>query len=116
MDAPKVTRVLLNVISNAIEAMSDDGTLSISSRFSTRKKGRFILFSVADTGCGIPECDLEQIQQPFITTKEHGTGLGLSICRKLIEACGGKLLIRSEVGKGTTVKILLPVKSPPESG
>jgi signal transduction histidine kinase len=65
---------------------------------------------VSDTGCGIPEDILLQVEEPFFTTKPRGTGLGLSICRKIIEAHGGRMRITSRPGEGTTVEITLPVE------
>ena len=108
VDSAKMTRVLLNIIANAVDAMPEGGLLIISSSFLRRKQAPVVLLSVADTGCGISRRDLERVQKPFITTKEHGTGLGISICKKIIHAHGGEFLIKSQVNKGTTVQIFLP--------
>jgi len=68
---------------------------------------------VTDTGIGIAPKDLARVTDPFFTTKEEGkgTGLGLAICRRIVQGHHGKLEIESEMGKGTTVRILLPVRS-----
>ena len=67
----------------------------------------------ADTGVGIPPENLEKVMEPFFTTKEEGkgTGLGLAICRRVVQEHHGTIQIDSEVGKGTTVRIVLPVKN-----
>ncbi len=107
-DGQKLIQVLMNLISNAVEAMPNGGELRVGSGIENNGEARFITFSVTDTGCGIPKDQIDQVQEPFFTTKVQGTGLGLSICRKLVEAHEGKLRIRSEVNRGTTVEILLP--------
>jgi len=73
-----------------------------------------IELTVADTGCGIPEGNLERIFDPFFTSKEvgKGTGLGLSVSFGIVKAHGGKINVESVVGEGTTFHILLPITSP----
>jgi two-component system NtrC family sensor kinase len=73
-----------------------------------------VVVSVKDTGVGIPEENLDKILDPFFSTKPvgKGTGLGLSLCFGIIEAHGGRFEIKSEPGKGTEIKVLLPVKIP----
>ncbi|MBI5116033.1 PAS domain S-box protein [Candidatus Poribacteria bacterium] len=110
VDAEKMTRVLVNVISNAAEAMPDGGALTISSRFfESTDSGDILKLSIADTGCGIDEESLKRIYEPFFTTKAGGTGLGVSICKKIVEAHGGEFNIKSKADAGTTVEITLPV-------
>jgi signal transduction histidine kinase len=72
-----------------------------------------VLIDFADTGVGIPPENLGKVQEPFFTTKEEGkgTGLGLAICRRVVQDHRGAMHIQSEVGKGTTVRVLLPVKN-----
>ncbi|MBI5116612.1 GAF domain-containing protein [Candidatus Poribacteria bacterium] len=112
VDSAKITAVLVNLISNSIEAMPDGGQLRIQSR-SCEEKGRNVLkLSIVDSGCGIAEKDLPAVQEPFMTTKIRGTGLGLPICRKIIEAHKGSMRIRSKLDEGTTVEITLPFSSP----
>ena len=111
LDAPKMARVLVNLISNAAEAMPGGGNLRIRSRVSEHKGEDVLKLSISDTGCGIDEKDLERVHEPFFTTKRQGTGLGIPICRKIIDAHGGSFDLKSKLGEGTTVEIELPVKS-----
>lgn len=109
LDAPKMTRVLVNLICNAVEAMPDGGTLRIVSRFIDLGARPHLRLTVADTGCGIDEAVLGRVDEPFFTTKKKGTGLGLSICRKIIEAHNGSLTLHSKPNEGTTAEIVLPL-------
>ena len=108
VDAAKMVRVFVNLITNAAESMPQGGDLRILSRFFEHNGTNMLKLSISDTGCGIDEKDLERIQQPFVTTKSKGTGLGISICKKIIEAHNGKMHITSKINEGTTVEILLP--------
>jgi signal transduction histidine kinase len=65
--------------------------------------------TIADDGCGIAGEDMARIQEPFFTTKSTGSGLGLSICRSILAQIRGKLHIESALGRGTTVRVLLPL-------
>jgi signal transduction histidine kinase len=73
--------------------------------------GQNLLIEIIDTGTGIAAADLPRVMETFFTTKPpgKGTGLGLPICRRIVEAHGGRICIESEPGKGTTVRIVLPV-------
>jgi signal transduction histidine kinase len=71
--------------------------------------GENIVISIADTGEGIPEENIEKVFEPFFTTKARGFGLGLSLCKKYVEAHRGRIGIESEVGKGTTLIVKLPI-------
>jgi len=109
----EMQQVLLNLINNAIDAMENEGgTLDIS----TRLDSDAIVIQVADDGPGIPESNLPRIFEPFFTTKPvgKGTGLGLSICYGIIQKMGGEITVDSIVDSGTTFRIRLPVKGPPE--
>jgi PAS domain S-box-containing protein len=108
VDGPKLIRVLMNLITNAVEAMSRGGNLKLQTQLLTKGDARFVRITVSDTGHGIPENHLPRVQDPFFTTKLHGTGLGLSICRRIIEAHDGSLSITSKEGKGATIEIALP--------
>jgi PAS domain S-box-containing protein len=108
-DEVKLGAVLVNLISNAAEAMPDGGKLVIRSKFQgTGHKGSLWL-SIFDTGQGIGREYMERIEEPFFTTKVTGTGLGLPICKKIIEAHKGSIRISSRFGKGTTIEIMLPL-------
>jgi signal transduction histidine kinase len=104
----QLNQVFLNVLSNAIDAIDDKGTITIS----TAKINGSIRVSIKDTGRGIPEDIQSKIFEPFFTTKEvgQGTGLGLSICHSIIEKHSGSIEVKSEVGKGSEFLIAVPVK------
>jgi PAS domain S-box-containing protein len=108
-DPDKIGRVLLNLITNAAEAMPGGGTLVISSGISRSVKGKMFRISIKDTGVGIDEETIRRVHEPFFTTKPQGTGLGLSICKKIVDAHGGEMRLTSKVHEGTTVEILLPL-------
>jgi PAS domain S-box-containing protein len=113
-DRQKLRQVFLNLLTNASDAMPQGGMLTLRSRPDTLKSGKAaVRIEVADTGAGIPPEHLEKVFDPFFTTKEEGqgTGLGLAICRRVVEEHHGTILINSEVGKGTTVIIVLPVRN-----
>jgi signal transduction histidine kinase len=102
---------LTNLITNALDAMPDGGTIQISVRdfplHEVNHEGRSVLIEIEDTGCGIPEKYREEIWQPFFTTKQSGTGIGLPESRKIIESMHGTIEFQSEVGVGTIVSIWL---------
>jgi two-component system nitrogen regulation sensor histidine kinase NtrY len=103
-DPDQLKRVLLNIVNNAVEAMEGrDGLLTVA----TRTEDGEIVISVADQGPGIE--DVERIFEPYYTTKVKGTGLGLAIARQIIEEHQGRIAVDSRVGRGTTVRIRLPV-------
>ncbi len=108
-DRGKLQQIFLNLVNNAFQAMDDGGHL----RVSLAPDGPdAIAVSVADDGCGIPAADLKRIFEPFFSTKKKkgGTGLGLSITYGLVEELGGRLAVASELGKGTTFTVTLPLK------
>ena len=113
-DSNQLEQVFLNLISNARDAMETiEGPkeLTVHSMLTEDLGSPSVLVSVKDTGVGIPEEDLDKVLEPFFTTKSvgKGTGLGLSLCFGIVEAHGGRLEIESQPGKGTEVKVLLPV-------
>jgi signal transduction histidine kinase len=107
----RLGQVVLNLIVNAAHAVpegrADDNPLRLITR--TLGDGRAVI-EVADTGCGIPKEHLERIFDPFFTTKPAGvgTGLGLSICHTIVAELGGEIEVDSEVGQGTTFRVILP--------
>ncbi|WP_027721498.1 sensor histidine kinase [Maridesulfovibrio zosterae] len=113
-DRGKLEQVLLNLISNAFQAMKDGGALQIEV---ARKDKNNLIFTVRDNGCGIPESDLKRIFEPFYSTKKQsgGTGLGLSITYGLVQDLGGAMSVKSELGKGTEFSFTLP-SSPRSKG
>jgi signal transduction histidine kinase len=98
-----------NVLSNAIDAMPDGGTLTCR----TYLENNQIFVEISDTGVGIPEALLSRVEEPFYTSKRHGTGLGLSVVRSIVWEHNGKLHIRSTDGAGTTVLMEFPVGKNP---
>ncbi|MEK7280430.1 MAG: ATP-binding protein, partial [Nitrospirota bacterium] len=110
IDRIQIRLVFCNIIANAAHAMMNDGG-SLAIRTSTSKTGsdKHIDISFADTGCGIPQEHIDKIFQPLFTTKRGGIGLGLALSKGFVEANGGKIGLESEVGKGTTFTISLPL-------
>jgi len=113
IDGNKIEQVFTNVILNALEAMPAGGDLFISSKILS--ENHFVTVNFRDNGCGISTENITKIFDPFFTTKEKtGTGLGLSVSYGIVQQHGGKIEVQSEVGKGTTVSILLPVSDTKE--
>lgn len=118
MDAGKIEQVFTNVILNALDAMPGGGGLFITMGMATGETGKtgnrdngFVTVTVRDEGSGIPGKVLTKVFDPFFTTKGvKGTGLGLSVSYGIVEQHGGRMDIRSEEGKGTTVIVYLPVE------
>ena len=109
----QIMRVLLNLLTNARDAMPEGGKIEIQAEYET--KNRQFELIVRDTGVGIPKEHRDQIFKPFFTTKPvgKGTGLGMFIVSGIVRAHGGDIDVESEVGQGTTVKMTLP-EEPPE--
>ncbi|MFB3889303.1 MAG: CHASE4 domain-containing protein [Candidatus Bathyarchaeia archaeon] len=104
-DGNKLVRVFVNLISNAVDAMPDGGTLEI---LSARERD-FVVITFADTGVGIRPDVMPKIFTPLFTTKAQGMGFGLSICKRIVEAHKGRITIESQVAKGTKVAVKLPI-------
>jgi len=107
--AVPMRQVFLNIILNSVQAMPDGGELRVTTRNVSSDHPDGIRVSIADTGIGIPNEHLKRIFQPFFTTKEEGTGLGLAISHGIVQAHNGRIDVESEVGKGTTFHIFLPL-------
>jgi PAS domain S-box-containing protein len=105
-----------NLIQNSIEAMPQGGKLYIDLRgLKTPYQEELVKVEISDTGCGIEKKDQEKIFNPFFTSKEKGTGLGLSLVKKIISLHHGEIEFESQVNKGTTFRIYLPLKLKPVS-
>jgi len=104
MDSGQIKQVLLNLIKNAMQAMTRGGTLTLQ----TGGGGDTVWISVSDTGGGIPQEQINHIFEPFYTTKKKGTGLGLMIVQRIVRQHGGRIELESHVGQGTTFRIQLP--------
>lgn len=105
IDAEQISRVFTNIISNAIQAMNGMGELEIDSGV----EDGLAWVQFRDTGCGVPEENLEKIFEPLFTTKPKGIGLGLAISKRLVEQNGGKIEVSSQKGQGTTFTVKLPL-------
>jgi len=105
-DPTELEQVMVNLITNSFQALPGGGRIQIRAR--SEGSGKVVL-TVSDNGCGISEEDLEQIFQPFFTTKPvgQGTGLGLSVCYGLVSNWGGTITAQSRLGEGTTMSIHL---------
>ena len=103
----QINQVISNLLVNAAHAIEHQGTITVRSWH----EGDHVLFSVSDTGKGIPHENMQRIFDPFFTTKEvgKGTGLGLSISYDIITKHGGQITVNSEVGKGTVFTVKLPI-------
>jgi two-component system NtrC family sensor kinase len=115
IDPSQIQQVFMNMIINAAEAMDGNGQLNLSTRFCSAE--RCIDVGFTDTGHGIGEENIERIFDPFFTTKDvgHGTGLGLAISYGIVKEHKGTILVDSQLGKGTTFTIRLPVAANGES-
>jgi PAS domain S-box-containing protein len=109
-DCQQLRQVFLNLLTNASDAMPEGGVLTVRVRTGVLQKDEAVQIDFTDTGEGIPAENLKKIWDSFFTTKSEGkgTGLGLAICRRIVEEHDGTIEIESEVGRGTTVRILFP--------
>ena len=113
-DPRSLQQVFLNLFLNSIQAMPLGGKLDVNAFI----EGGFVRVDVADTGCGIAPENIEKVFEPFFTTKDpgEGTGLGLSVTYGILEKHNGKILVKSEIGSGTTFTVLIPLKKGAGSG
>ena len=105
IDPTQIQQVLVNLVKNAMQAMSTGGTLTLQ----TGEGMDGVWVSVTDTGGGIPQEQINRIFEPFYTTKEKGSGLGLMIVQRIIRAHDGRIDLESHVGRGTTFRVWLPL-------
>lgn len=113
LDAGMMTQLLVNLLTNSLDAVDTDGKIGIL--LGPFPKGDGVALVVSDTGKGIAPEDLDRVFDTFFTTKEHGTGLGLSICRRIVEQHGGTISVESGKGEGTKVMVLLPAPTADET-
>jgi len=107
IDTSQIKQVILNILYNAVECMTGKGgAIIIKTEPLSGEEG--VTISVGDTGGGIPPEILDNIFNPFFTTKRQGTGLGLSLSKKIIESHGGTIGIDNRIGEGATFIINLP--------
>ncbi len=105
IDPTQTQQALVNLVKNAMQAMTKGGTLKLQ----TGETAEAVWVSVADTGGGIPQEQINRIFEPFYTTKKTGTGLGLMIVQRIVRAHGGRIELESHVGRGTTFRLWLPL-------
>ncbi|WP_160723883.1 ATP-binding protein [Bacillus sp. USDA818B3_A] len=102
----QLKQVFLNLVKNAIESMTEGGKIKINVKIIESQK---MFISILDEGCGIADSNILNIGEPFFTTKSDGTGLGLMVTSQIIKDHNGEIKIESELGKGTKVKVSLPI-------
>jgi signal transduction histidine kinase len=105
LDEGLLRQVLDNLLLNAIDAIAGEGRVDVESDV----LDRFVVIRVRDTGTGISSEAQEKLFEPFFTTKAHGTGLGLATSQQIVFEHNGHLLVESQLGKGSTFSILLPI-------
>jgi signal transduction histidine kinase len=110
MDVDKLQQALINIIKNAMESIVGAGSIDIVVE---RQAGERAVIRISDTGSGLAPEEVEKIFDPDYTTKEKGLGLGLPIAHEIIRGHGGTIRVRSNVGRGTTFEIVLPIKPVP---
>jgi signal transduction histidine kinase len=110
-DGQQIKQVFINILMNAFEAMHGSGTISIKTEQIKLDNKTFVAISITDTGGGIDPAIIDNIFNPFFTTKERGTGLGLAISNKIVMNHNGHLEIENVVGKGVTFVVYLPFKN-----
>jgi two-component system NtrC family sensor kinase len=118
-DADLVKQVVMNMLVNAQQAIEGGGSITVQSRRCKAPRSAepgaaavpMVELVITDTGCGIPEKDLQRIFDPFFTSKEvgKGTGLGLSVSHGIVAAHGGSIEVQSRVGAGSTFRVYLPI-------
>jgi PAS domain S-box-containing protein len=105
IDATQMQQVLVNLVKNAVQAMTTGGTLTLQ----TGENSDGVWVGVTDTGGGIPQEQISRIFEPFYTTKKKGSGLGLMIVQRIVRAHNGRIELESHVGRGTTFRVWLPL-------
>ena len=115
-DKSELEEVFMNILINAVQAMQERGTITITTRH--RAPDNSVEVLISDTGCGVPPDKIDKLFHPFFTTKEsgQGTGLGLSIAYGIITSHHGSISVESEVGQGSTFTIRLPIASAVATG
>ncbi|MGZ3592166.1 MAG: two-component system sensor histidine kinase NtrB, partial [Thermodesulfobacteriota bacterium] len=109
IDREQIKQVFLNILLNAVQATSENGKITVKTRSFIKPGGEpYIQIEFTDTGCGIASEQIEEIFNPFFTTKSTGSGLGLSISHQIIQDHGGYIDVESQLDKGSSFFINLP--------
>ncbi|UCD35522.1 MAG: hypothetical protein JSU90_01445, partial [Nitrospiraceae bacterium] len=106
-DSEKLKQTFINILMNGYQAMNGQGTLTVT----IHRNAEYAEVSITDTGKGIHPSELARIFDPFVTNREMGVGLGLAISKRIIEDHNGRIEVESEVSKGSTFRVLLPVQN-----
>lgn len=106
VDPQQISQVLVNLVTNAYDAMPQGGELTIKAQARKDKVG----LSITDTGCGVPQENIKRLFEPLFSTKARGIGLGLAVSKNLVEVNGGSIEAESKEGKGSTFTVILPTK------
>lgn len=115
LDTRQMEQAILNLLFNAIAAMPEGGTLSLSTQLDEKENVSFAKIEIEDTGEGIPESVLDEIFEPFFTTRSDGTGLGLAIVCRVVDGHKGHISVESHKNSGTKFTILIPMQKDGES-
>lgn len=116
VDPMQLEQAVVEIVSNAIDAMPEGGTIWISGTAGTEGNGRQVVLEFRDSGRGIAPEVVSQVCEPFFTTRAEGTGLGLAIAKRYVEQNRGVLELESRVGEGTTVRLSFPAFAPQPAG
>jgi nitrogen fixation/metabolism regulation signal transduction histidine kinase len=114
VDRDELSRVLINLMANALEAMTTGGTLRVSIARRPERKGASLVVEIADTGSGLSDTVRSRLFEPYFTTRTHGTGLGLAIAKRLVEEMNGSIALvprPANEGAGTIARIVLPERA-----
>jgi C4-dicarboxylate-specific signal transduction histidine kinase len=112
-DRIQLQQLVLNLVSNAVDAMADNGTLARELVVRTRHEAEGVVMTIGDSGRGLDDTDLKRIFHPFYSTKDNGMGMGLSICRSIAEAHGGRITASANVPRGAVFRVVLPAVEAP---
>jgi len=113
IDSREIKQLFLNLFKNAIEAMPQGGKLRVRMhlvRKDSATNEERVLVEISDTGMGISRTEIQYVFRPFYSTKPKGTGLGLAFCRRVAEEHGGEISLKSQVRRGTTFMVTLPIR------
>ncbi|MGE5313133.1 MAG: ATP-binding protein [Acidobacteriota bacterium] len=114
LDNGQIQQVMINLLTNAADAVNDAGSIEVTTRLEQEKEKPYVVIEVKDDGIGIKKEDMEKIFSPFFTKKAHGTGLGLSMSQQIIQSHNGDIRVTSAVNCGTTFTITLPAHNAQE--